>query len=102
MEMDEPPDIQTVDLLSVESIELGYECVNQSTRFSVFTNNSNKSISTVPYMKIFFKDGDQTQFYLFRSSNMKFFNNVVIRIQPEEMYGESPKIRNSTLIVIVL
>jgi hypothetical protein len=87
--MDSMTDIQRVALISIDCIELEFDKLTQPARFwNILAGNSNNQ-TLVPNIKINFKQDGRTCVHEFRSSNMRFFNNVAIPIQqPEEMHGK--------------
>lgn len=80
---------QRTPLTSIASIELSFEALTHTTTvWSIFSSN-NSSQTMVPNMKINYCQDGQSQYHEFRSSNIRFFNNVAVPIQqPEEMHGE--------------
>lgn len=87
--MDSITETERVKLTAIASIELGYEVPNQSLGFlGLFGSGAHSQPNRIPTLRINYTSSGKNQFHQFRSSNMRFFNNVCVPIhQPEEMLG---------------
>ena len=88
---------QKVKLKDVVMIELGPNIVQSNNMSSMFKFNKSANIEQYCFRIHYLVAGEDGYFHMFRSTNLRFFNNMTVVIKSaEEMQGKSKKCNTPT------
>ncbi|CAG7829428.1 unnamed protein product [Allacma fusca] len=85
--LDAVTETEKIPLNNLESIEIGCESISQPSNIWSIFHSSSSMPKGIPNIRLNYEHSGQVLYHQFRSSNIRFFNNVVITVNhnPEEM-----------------